>query len=598
VSQIVLAHNLRLPADIATESIAILAIKRAGKSTTARRLVEQLFHAKQQCVVVDPKGDWWGLLYGRDGKSPGLPFVVLGGEHGHIPLESGAGPQAIEKNGELIARLAAVERVSMVIDLSQFRKHELARFMTFFMETLYRLKAKDEYRTPMMLAIDEADAIAPQRIVKTAEKDLGPRMLGAAEDIVRRGGQRGIGVTLITQRAAVLNKNVLTQCGVLLALRTIASQDIAAIDDWVQEVHADKHQRDTCIGSLASLQTGEGWFWSTSFPAPDGLFQRAKFLMPDTFDSSATPKVGQTRVVPKNAADVDLKAFEREMAATIEKAKADDPKELRRRIAELEKQLVRSPATKAETAVTLQVEKWKREAGEWKGKAEAAAAAMKGFEKYSIQLVNTLGKIGELVTAGTKEKTQITVPVKEVNQALDRLSGPARVVPPIEKQPPRPAPGGSSEVGKGGIRRMLTALAQCPDGLTKDQIGVRAGLSSKSGSFGVYLGRMRSSGWVEDRQGKIFISDGGLQALGSYEELPRGSELLEYWMKELGGGKARMLQALYDARGEPMDKAQLGNLVGMSEGSGSFGVYLGRLRSLELIEGPGSALVASQAFYE
>src|SRR4051794_21146958 len=97
-----LSASVSLPVDVVTESIAILAIKRAGKSTTARRLVEQLFNAGQQCVVVDPKGDWWGLLYGRDGKSPGLPFVVLGGEHGHIPLESGAGPEAIQKNGELV----------------------------------------------------------------------------------------------------------------------------------------------------------------------------------------------------------------------------------------------------------------------------------------------------------------------------------------------------------------------------------------------------------------------------------------------------------------------------------------------------------------
>ena len=48
------------------------------------------------------------------------------------------------------------------------------------------------------------------------------------EDIVRRGGQRGIGCTLVTQRSAVLNKNVLTQAQMLVVLRTIAPQDLAA----------------------------------------------------------------------------------------------------------------------------------------------------------------------------------------------------------------------------------------------------------------------------------------------------------------------------------------------------------------------------------
>ena len=52
-----------------TESLSILAIKRARKSYTARKLVEQLHHARQQVVVVDPKGDWWGIRSSADGSS-------------------------------------------------------------------------------------------------------------------------------------------------------------------------------------------------------------------------------------------------------------------------------------------------------------------------------------------------------------------------------------------------------------------------------------------------------------------------------------------------------------------------------------------------
>jgi hypothetical protein len=37
-------------------------------------------------------------------------------------------------------------------------------------------------------------------------------------------------------------------------------------------------------------------------------------------------------VEPKNLADVDLDALKGQMAATIEKAKADDPRELRKQI--------------------------------------------------------------------------------------------------------------------------------------------------------------------------------------------------------------------------------------------------------------------------
>lgn len=97
--------------------------------------------------------------------------------------------------------------------------------MTDFAERLYH-----KNRQPLHLVLDEADAFAPQRPMKGQE-----RLLGAIEDLVRRGRARGIGVTLVTQRAAVLNKDVLTQAEVLVALRTIAPQDREAINAWIRE---------------------------------------------------------------------------------------------------------------------------------------------------------------------------------------------------------------------------------------------------------------------------------------------------------------------------------------------------------------------------
>jgi hypothetical protein len=63
----------------------------------------------------------------------------------------------------------------------------------------------------------------------------------AIEDLVRRGRARGIGITLVTQHSAVLNKDVLTQAEVLVALRTIAPQDREAIDAWIK-VHGTPAQ--------------------------------------------------------------------------------------------------------------------------------------------------------------------------------------------------------------------------------------------------------------------------------------------------------------------------------------------------------------------
>lgn len=311
-----LAKDLALPLTAVTESIAILAKRRAGKSTTARRLAEQLHRAGQQVVVADPKWDWWGLRFARDGRSPGLPFIVLG--------------------GELVARLVVEQRASVILDLSRFRKAEVCRFMTAFMETLYRLKAQEQHRTPVMLVIDEADAIAPQKPFADEA-----RMVGAASDLVRRGGQRGIGVTMLTQRSAVLNKNLLTQIGILIVLQTIAPQDRKAIEAWI-DVHGTVDERRALLAAMPALAQGEGFIWAPGWPTAAGIFHRTRFLLPETFDSSKTPEAGGTVVAPTNAAAVDLDAFRRDMAATIERAKADDPTHLRKQLAEARAELAKA----------------------------------------------------------------------------------------------------------------------------------------------------------------------------------------------------------------------------------------------------------------
>ena len=120
-STITIAGNLDLPLDVVTQSLAILARKRAGKSYTGRRFAEELLEANQQVVILDPKGDWWGIRWGANGKTPGFPVVVLGGEHGDLPLEKNA--------AETIARLIVEERVSVLLDLSDFKKYEIPIFL-------------------------------------------------------------------------------------------------------------------------------------------------------------------------------------------------------------------------------------------------------------------------------------------------------------------------------------------------------------------------------------------------------------------------------------------------------------------------------------
>ena len=107
----------------------------------------------------------------------------------------------------------------------------------------------------MHLFIDEADLFAPQK-PQAGDQQL----LGVTENIVRRGRNNGIGVTLITQRSAVLNKDVLTQVDGLVAMRMLSPQDRAAIDAWVHD-HADMQTAQSVEVTLPTLANGECWWW-------------------------------------------------------------------------------------------------------------------------------------------------------------------------------------------------------------------------------------------------------------------------------------------------------------------------------------------------
>jgi hypothetical protein len=578
MSKLHIAEDLSLPIDAVTQTIAILAKRRAGKSYTMRRIAEQLCKAGQQIAMVDPKGDQWGIRSSADGKSPGLPIIILGGERGDVPLEPGS--------GEVVAKLVVEDRVSVLLDLSLFRKHEVATFMTAFLENLYRLKAREIYRTPLMLVIDEADAVAPQKPQKGEE-----RMLGAAEDIVRRGGQRGIGCVLVTQRSAVLNKNVLTQAQMLVALRTIAPQDLAAMDAWIQ-VHGEPEQRKTLMESLPSLPVGDAWFWSPGWPTVDGIFKRVHVLPIETFDSGKTPEPGERRIEPKNLADVDIDALKKQMSATIERAKENDPAQLKREIAQLKKELTKAKAAEPKTE--------QKEVRVFTEKEIVGVQKIEdAFNRFNQEIANFglrvhgVGKVVEALHAKANSRTaqrfgsaQATSPLGPIRQPLAAVSNRLQTAAPASN---------GSEVS-GGLRRMMIALAQRP-GLNKRQLGVRAGLSSTSGTFGTYLARLRSNGWIEGSE-SFDLTDYGREALGDYQPLPEGMELLNYWLGQLGNsGAGRMLKCLSDAYPQPMSKESLGEAAQISASSGTFGTYLAKLRTLELIEGR-SELTAAREFFE
>ena len=556
--------KLDLPAELVTQTVAILAKRGVGKTFTAAVMAEQMIGAGLPVAVVDPIGVWWGLRSSADGKRPGLPVIILGGDHADVPLEVAG--------GAVVADFLIDARQPVVIDLARFRKGEQITFMTAFAERLYH-----KNRDPLHLVIDEADAYAPQRPHHGEE-----RLLGAIEDLVRRGRARGLGMTLISQRAAVLNKNVLTQAEVLVALRTIAPQDRAAIDEWIK-VHGTPEQREEMMASLPSLPVGTAWFWS---PGWLNLFQRVAVAPRTTFDSSATPKVGAKVAAPRALADVDLGGLRDRMAATIERAKADDPKELRRRIAELEKQVAAKPAPapakveRVEVPVLTEADR--------KIILELSEAAWKIGDLFGFK--GPLGEIRERVA-----RAVLAPAAKQMNGA--GRHEPARPIPALEGPPKETLRQKSARVEAGladrkisaGERRIMTALAQhgrCP----KPKLAILTGYAVGGGGFNNNLSALRTSGLIEGAP-ELALTALGSSALGPFDPLPTGDDLVDHWKRELPKAERAVLDVLHGSRGA-RSKEDLATAAGYEASGGGFNNALSRLRTLGLIEGRGELRLA------
>lgn len=282
-----IGDGLWLPKETVTHTFGVLGKKGSGKTTTALVMAEEMARRGYPFVVIDPLGAWWGLSCRADGTPSDWPVLLLGGDHG-------AGVKLVPKHGEVIADLV-VERSRPIIvcDLSSMAIDAQKAFVTIFTSRLY-----EKNREAVHVFIDEADEFAPQ----SAKTRLVEKSLEAVDRLVRRGRIRGIGCTLISQRSAVLNKNVLSQVDALVVLRSGAPADISAIEGWI-EYHLDSQRKGRVLSTLPGLPIGTAWWVS---PAWLGFTKAVRARQRWTFDSSATPEVGvEPPKISPNAASVD-----------------------------------------------------------------------------------------------------------------------------------------------------------------------------------------------------------------------------------------------------------------------------------------------------
>lgn len=515
-----------------------------GKSWLLRLIAEQTAD-KVQTIILDPEGEFATLREKLD--------MALVGRDGEI--------QANVRASGLLARKLLELRVSTVIDLYDLKLQERRSFIKQFIESL--LSVPKALWHPVIIAIDEAHKYCPERGSGESEST------GAIIDLTSQGRKRGFCSILATQRMSKLHKDATAELNNVFIGRCWQDVDRDRAGDTLGMAKSERL-------ALRDLPSGEFYAFGPAL----NMSGIVKVAVGEVKTTHPKPGERHTLIVPKPSAAI------RQIVSQLEDLPKQAEEEIRsledakRKIRELERQ-ARSQTVvpdqqvieRAASLAVVQAEK------EWRTRDQQQEQAIKDYRGRLEKIVSIAAKNGHVELPSIPERAPLPLPVQR---------------PVVARQAVAVEP--SSEVGTGGLRRILTALAQRPEGLSVRQLGVRAQLSSRSGTFSTYLSKARQQGWIEGSKDRLAITDTGLEALGSYEPLPTGQDLLNYWLRELGdSGESRMLSVLAEAYPSSLSKDELATRAGMAI-SGTFSTYLSHLRSLELIEGRGELKAADELF--
>lgn len=440
--------SISLPLNSATKTFAVLGKRGAGKTYTAGVLAEEFHKNNIPFVVMDPIDVWWGLRLNKNGKDKGLPVVVFGLEHADIEID--------RNMGRMIAQEICRQNISCVISTFGMPKVAQRHLTAEFADELININ-----KTPRHVLIEEAHEFVPQRVHGAMGK-----CFAAVEALVVMGRNRGIGVTLINQRAATINKDVLTQLDTLIALRSLGPQDRKALMEWVEQ-HAAKGDFNRFINSLPSLPTGEAWIWSPEFL---GMFERIKIRPRETFHPDRE-KLGENFIIP-DLNQVDVQEF-------IERFNQQKEKNIKGEVNEIEAKEVMPSIQRQRELIDLK--------NEYESKIMQKDLEL---QNWRVKIAAIQKIIGNENTGDLSFRTYVVgnnfPPSRNTGSNLDMW---------LQK------------LGKGGTSRILQFLAE-KSGMkfTRSQIGLAVGLSPTSGSFGTYMSTLKRNKLIIEQSGDVCVN--------------------------------------------------------------------------------------------
>ena len=604
MKQLHIAKNLSLPLDAVTQKIAILGMSGSGKSYAMTKLAEQMLDAQAQVIILDPKGEAWGLRLLKDGKTPGYRIPVFGGEHADVPLNPDMGKR--------IADLLVRGPYSAILDVSEFISSEIARFGYDFATQFLHLKKQKPGAVSLM--IDEAQDFIPQNPQPAAkrEENYEPKMLHAFERLQKQGRSKGIGMVIAGQRPQEINKKVLNLSELWITFQLTGLQERTTTVKIIGE--KDREIAAAIEEQLPRLEQGRAYFWSPVWLKTSGVYH---VLEKKTFDSSATPEVGARQVVPRELSPVEIDELTASLRDVIEEAEKSDPKKQEARLARsaqelreserererLQKELNRAQARTVTKEVEVPVIK-PAELKRFESSIEKLKRIIDDSTKVEEILSDFFDKFVEARAGVLKEAGQLS-------ELVARAAAP-QPAPPAPATAPAPRPQVPTAQP---ARRTAPSAPDSADGLSptaqafldvlnqyekrdRVQLALLAGYSPTSGGVYKALAQLRAQSLAEGPESALRITpEGRLRAQPAV--IRQGKELLDYWKSHqaLTPTAAAFLQALYDAHPRSLSREELAEQCGYSPTSGGVYKALALLRRLELASGQESALSISEEFF-
>jgi len=285
------------------QCIAILGIRGSGKSNTAGVIFEELLRNSYPMSIVDIEGEYFGL------KESYEVLVVGTGEGVDIEIDADCA-------GE-IAQVSMEQNVPVVLDLSGFLSDERTELLKAYLSSLWNLAGR--LRRPYIIGIEEAHEFIPQG-VKTELKEMIAR-------IALRGRKRGLGGIIVSQRSAKVDKDVLSQAGILFLHRVVHEVDMRVYGELLPWRKSEVKE------IIGSLDTGDCIYINGDSILPIYVRERA------TFHAGFTPSL-------EAVASPELRQVSASIIETIERARGGKRKrtqieELETKIARLEEELAK-----------------------------------------------------------------------------------------------------------------------------------------------------------------------------------------------------------------------------------------------------------------